>query len=87
MPLYDLVGGTTVMPTLGATFLLSGSSGFLSTGGSCIDANCSAITGNTATLGPVALAPIPLPGAGLLLGGGLMALAALRYRGRKPVPG
>ena len=81
VPLYDLVGGTTVQPTIGATFLLSGTSGFVSNNGSCDDANCSSIVGNTATLGPVALAPIPLPLPGLLLAGGLMALAALGYRG------
>ena len=80
VPAYDLVGGTTVMPNLGATFLLSGSNGFVSTAGSCIDANCDAITGNTATLSPVALAPIPLPGSGPLLGGGLVLLAAAGWR-------
>ena len=35
VPLYDLVGGTTVQPTIGATFLLSGANGFVSTQGSC----------------------------------------------------
>ena len=43
VPLYDLVGGTTVQPTIGATFLLSGTSGFVSNNGSCDDANCSSI--------------------------------------------
>lgn len=83
VPLYAMVGGTTVLPTLGVTFLLSGTSGFVSTRGSCIDANCDAIAGNTATLGPVVLAPIPLPWPALMLGSGLVMLAAVARRGRR----
>lgn len=87
MPQYAFVGGTTVLPAIGATFLLSEVNGFVSNRGSCIDANCDAIEGFTATLGPVALAPIPLPATGLLLGGGLAALVAAGGWGRRGRPG
>jgi hypothetical protein len=78
---FDMIGGTTVFPAVGGTFLLSNLNGIASTNGWCDEADCTAIGGTNASLGPVAIAAIPLPGAGLLLAGALAAFAAI---GRSP---
>ncbi len=82
---FDMIAGTTLFPTVGSTFLLSSVSGLVSTNGWCDDANCDAIGGSNAGLGPVAIAPIPVPPGLLLAATGVIGLAIAARRRQRTI--